>query len=74
MLHGLFITGTDTDVGKTTVAAALMLRYRELQVLKYWKPIQTGIEIDDDTQTVSEIGGCFTGLDTFAEACHPGRQ
>ena len=58
MLRGLFITGTDTDVGKTTVAAALMLRYRELQVLKYWKPIQTGIEIDDDTQTVGEIGGC----------------
>jgi len=59
MLRGLFITGTDTDVGKTTVAAALLHRYRELHVLKYWKPIQTGIEIDDDTETVSELGDCF---------------
>jgi dethiobiotin synthase len=56
MLRGLFITGTDTGVGKTTVAAALMHRYRELAVLKYWKPIQTGIEIDDDTRTVGELG------------------
>jgi dethiobiotin synthase len=58
MLRGLFVTGTDTDVGKTTVAAALMLRYRELRVLKYWKPIQTGIELDDDTMTVDELAGC----------------
>ena len=28
MLSGLFITGTDTNVGKTVVAAALMHRYR----------------------------------------------
>jgi dethiobiotin synthetase len=58
MLRGLFITGTDTGVGKTTVAAALMHRYRELRVLKYWKPIQTGIEVDDDTRTVGELGHC----------------
>ena len=58
MLRGLFITGTDTGVGKTTVAAALMHRYREFGTLKYWKPIQTGIEIDDDTRTVSELGVC----------------
>ena len=44
MFRGLFITGTDTDVGKTTVAAALMHRYREFRALKYWKPVQTGIE------------------------------
>lgn len=58
MLRGLFITGTDTGVGKTTVAAGLMHRYRECRVLKYWKPIQTGIEIDNDTQTVRELGRC----------------
>src|SRR4030095_13325011 len=57
-MRGLFITGTDTGVGKTTVAAALMHRYRELRTLKYWKPIQTGIEVDDDTRTVDELGGC----------------
>jgi dethiobiotin synthase len=56
MLRGLFVTGTDTSVGKTAVAAALMLRYRELGTLKYWKPIQTGIEEDDDTATVQSLG------------------
>ena len=56
MLRGLFVTGTDTNVGKTAVAAALILRYRELGTLKYWKPIQTGIEQDDDTATVQRLG------------------
>jgi len=58
MLRGLFITGTDTNVGKTTAAATVMLRYRNLQSLKYWKPIQTGIEVDDDTRTVRELANC----------------
>lgn len=58
MLHGLFITGTGTGVGKTVVAAALMHRYREAAALRYWKPIQTGIETDDDTATVRLLGCC----------------
>ena len=58
MFRGLFITGTDTNVGKTVVAAALMHRYRELACLRYWKPIQTGIEQDDDTAVVQHLGEC----------------
>jgi malonyl-CoA O-methyltransferase len=58
MFRGLFITGTDTDVGKTTVAAALMHRYRALQTLRYWKPVQTGIESSDDRKTVEKLGNC----------------
>ena len=58
MLRGLFITGTDTDVGKTVVAAAFMHRYRHLGNLRYWKPIQTGIEHDDDTALVKRLGTC----------------
>lgn len=58
MFRGLFITGTDTDVGKTTVAAALLHRYRKYGTLKYWKPVQTGIESSDDTRTVQELGAC----------------
>ena len=58
MLRGLFITGTDTGVGKTVVAAALMHRYRQELKLRYWKPIQTGIEQDDDTATVRALGDC----------------
>ena len=56
MLPGIFVTGTDTGVGKTAVAAALMHRYRDLVPLRYWKPIQTGIEQDDDTATVQALG------------------
>jgi dethiobiotin synthetase len=42
-VRGIFVTGTDTNVGKTVVSAALMLRYRHEASLRYWKPIQTGI-------------------------------
>ena len=39
-------------------SAALLHRYRALVPLRYWKPIQTGIEEDDDTETVRRLGGC----------------
>ena len=58
MLHGLFITGTGTSVGKTVVAAAVMHRYRSMAPLRYWKPVQTGIERDDDTAAVRQLGAC----------------
>jgi dethiobiotin synthetase len=38
----LFVTGTDTNVGKTLVSALLTLGTKG----KYWKPIQTGSDID----------------------------
>ena len=39
-----FITGTDTGVGKTTVAAALAQRCRrEGSQVRYFKPVQTGL-------------------------------
>lgn len=60
-LRGLFVTGTDTGVGKTVVCAALMHRYRGETALRYWKPIQTGIEHDDDTADVERLGGCGRG-------------
>jgi dethiobiotin synthase len=59
---GLFVTGTDTGVGKTVVSAALMHRYRLAAPLRYWKPIETGIEQDDDTSddtsNVWRLGAC----------------
>jgi dethiobiotin synthase len=58
MLRGLFITGTDTDVGKTVASAALLHRYRRSAALRYWKPIQTGIERDDDTAEVQRLSLC----------------
>jgi len=56
--RGFFVTGTDTGVGKTIVSAALMLHLRSTGPVRYWKPIQTGIEQDDDTATVAWLAGC----------------
>ena len=40
----LFITGTDTDAGKTTVSAWICSKIKTT----YWKPIQTGADADSD--------------------------
>ena len=57
-MKGIFVTGTDTGVGKTVAAAALMHHFRGTGPVRYWKPIQTGIEIDDDTGMVRRLGAC----------------
>jgi dethiobiotin synthase len=58
VVRGFFVTGTDTGVGKTVVSAALVMRLRSAGPIRYWKPIQTGIEQDDDTATVASLAGC----------------
>jgi len=59
MLRGLFVTGSDTGVGKTVVSAALMHRLRtRTSKVCYWKPFQTGFPPDSDTQTVRDLGNC----------------
>ncbi len=49
----LIVTGTDTGVGKTAVAAMLTLALDAV----YWKPIQSGIAKGTDTQTVAALTG-----------------
>ncbi len=49
-MQGVFVTGTDTNVGKTVLSAALLLRFPGS---RYWKPIQTGP--DDDTAEVLRL-------------------
>ena len=61
MLRGVFVTGTGTGVGKTVVSAALMHRFRAVPRLRYWKPVQTGIEADDDTAEVRRLAGLDGG-------------
>ncbi len=56
--YGLFVTGTDTNIGKTVVCAALIHRYRSNTPICYWKPVQTGIELENDTETVRELAEC----------------
>src|SRR5581483_942819 len=59
MLRGLFVTGSDTGVGKTVVSAALVHHLRPYaSQIRYWKPFQTGCYEDNDTATVRELGGC----------------
>jgi len=61
-MRGIFVTGTDTGVGKTVVCAALLMALRFSWIgARYWKPIQTGIECDDDTQTVWASAECSDG-------------
>src|SRR5215471_14167252 len=60
MLRGLFVTGTDTGVGKTVVSASLMHRLRpRYPRIRYWKPFQTGCNEDSDTATVKSLGACL---------------
>ena len=71
MHRGIFVTGTDTNVGKTVVSAAVMLRYRGEAPLKYWKPVQTGIEHDDDAREVARLAGMPAIHDRGVRLSHP---
>lgn len=57
-MKGIFVTGTDTGIGKTIVSSALMNALRESREVCYWKPVQTGIEEDNDTETVKTLANC----------------
>ena len=71
MFRGLFVTGTDTNVGKTVVSAAVMLRYRAEAPLRYWKPVQTGIDHDDDSREVARLAGMAGIYDRGVRLPHP---
>ena len=49
----IFITGTDTGIGKTLISAVLLAGLKG----KYWKPVQSGIEDITDTQWIMEKSG-----------------
>lgn len=50
----IFVTGTDTGVGKTLVCAALMTAFDSAY---YWKPVQTGSEEGTDTDWIRSVTG-----------------
>jgi dethiobiotin synthase len=52
-VQGFFVTGTDTDVGKTVVAAWLVARLGAC----YWKPVQAGTHPETDSVTVRRLSG-----------------
>jgi len=49
MSEGFFITGTDTNVGKTVLSSLLCVVLKGI----YWKPIQTGASEGTDRATVA---------------------
>lgn len=54
MSKALIIAGTDTDVGKTVVAAGLAICLPEAL---YWKPVQAGTEPMTDTEAAKAMSG-----------------
>lgn len=53
----LALVGTDTEVGKTTVAALVMARYGPSLGTAYWKPVASGADDGRDVTTVAELSG-----------------
>jgi dethiobiotin synthetase len=47
------VTGTDTGIGKTIFSAALAAATRT----PYWKPIQSGLEEETDSEAVARLAG-----------------
>ncbi|MCL4729598.1 MAG: dethiobiotin synthase, partial [Planctomycetes bacterium] len=70
MRTGIFITGTDTGVGKTIVSAGLVLALRQRGLnVGYMKPIETGCPLVDgevlakDARFVREVTGIRDDID-----------
>jgi dethiobiotin synthetase len=73
-LRGIFITGTDTDVGKTWVAAGLTaaLRQRGVKAV-YFKPVQSGCPREDGRliPTDADFARTLAGLSEPLEVLTP---
>ena len=50
-MNGVFVTGTDTGVGKTLVSAWLVGRWRA----DYWKPVQSGSVEGTDSDVIARL-------------------
>ncbi len=53
MTRRFVVTGTDTGIGKTVFSAALAGALG----LPYWKPIQSGLEEESDSEAVARLAG-----------------
>ncbi len=72
-IKGIFVTGTDTDVGKTVIAAGLTAALRRRGVAAvYFKPIQSGCPeeggrlIPTDARFARELAGLSEPLELLA--------
>ncbi|KAB2943901.1 MAG: dethiobiotin synthase [Hyphomicrobium sp.] len=53
MSAAVVVTGTDTDVGKTVLAAGLVAAFGGC----YWKPVQAGLAGETDAEVVRRLAG-----------------
>lgn len=51
--ESFYLSGTDTDVGKTICSALLCAAFE----MDYWKPVQAGLSSETDSQTVARLSG-----------------
>jgi len=82
-MNGIFVTGTDTDVGKTCVGAGLLLWLRDAGVLSAgFKPVAAGMQavggrlVNDDVAALRAASGLAlsdaeVGPLQFQTACAP---
>lgn len=69
-MKSIFVTGTDTDVGKTIVSAGLCLSWPA----HYWKPIQAGAEPCTDNETMAQFiskKDIYPSTYVLKKACSP---
>jgi dethiobiotin synthase len=50
-VNGFFVTGTDTDIGKTLVSSWLLTQLDA----SYWKPVQAGVMPETDSSVVRRL-------------------
>jgi len=53
MIGPIVVTGTDTGIGKTVFASGLA----GFLGARYWKPIQSGLDEETDSEIVARLGG-----------------
>ena len=72
-MQEIFITGTDTGVGKTVVSALLLAGLKEAGFDPiYFKPVQTGVaNFLADTQEIRNLSGICTALKSVYEYSQP---
>ena len=71
MSHGIFITGTDTGVGKTLVAAALALHLKKRGLsVGVMKPIETGTSAGRDSRSdAARLQSIIESEETLGAIC-----
>lgn len=60
-MNRIVVTGTDTGVGKTVIAAGLAGALGAT----YWKPVQAGLSEATDTESATELAGCPTHPEAY---------